>query len=137
MSYVTEIPGTVPDTLQKFCKNRVLYRQSYRRSFCKNRVLCESRTNTRGYCAASATEPTQGSGIVLKGVQTSENNRVPVLSKKSTLDTLCEYPTEHTFEIMCLRVVGETMIPQGIHSLLRNVLVVVGTSRRVTTLSET
>ena len=97
---VTEIPGTVPDTLQKVGKNRVLYRQSYR-SFCKNQVLCESRTNTRGYCAGSATEPTELPGIVLKGVQTSQNHRVPVLSKKSTLDTLCEYPTEHTFGKSC------------------------------------
>ena len=39
-------------------------------------------------------------------------------------------------EIMRLRVVGETMIPQGTHSLLGNIfLVVAGTSRRVTTLS--
>ena len=88
----------LPDLLQQSQKFRVLYRQSYR-SFCKNRVLCGSRTNTRGYCAGSATEPTQGLGIVLKGVQTSQTHRVPVLSKKSTLDTLYEYPTEHTFAV--------------------------------------
>ena len=56
---VTEIPGTVPDTLQIFGKNRVLYRQSYR-SFCKNRVLCESKPG----------------GIVLEVLQNLQNFRV-------------------------------------------------------------
>ena len=75
-----------------------------RKSYKYPEVLCWKcyRTyRTSGYCAGSAT---QGSGIVLKGVQTSQNHRVPVRSKKSTLDTLCEYPTEHTFVIFLTSV---------------------------------
>ena len=60
---VKEIPGTVPDTLQKFCKIRVLYRQSYR-SFC---------TNTRGYCVKVVQIP---GGIVLEVLQNLHKVRV-------------------------------------------------------------
>ena len=71
----TEVSGTVPDLLQKSQKFRVLYRKSYR-SLCKNQVLCESRTNTRGYCAGSVTEPTEVPGIVLEVLQNLQKFRV-------------------------------------------------------------
>ena len=44
-------------------------------------------------------------------------------------------PSPFWVEVMRLRVVGETMKPQGTRNHIRNILVVVGTSRRVTTLS--
>ena len=68
-------------------------------------------------------------------MNTWHSKKLLTLAPHSFLPRNTHMQSPFCVKFMRLRVFGETMIPQGTHSLLGNVLVVVGTSRRVTTLS--